>query len=127
MQYYQAKRVTLIALLVTAILTFAPVVAKAEVVTLNCFGDGSIEIIDLSAGTAIHIYNNIRNNMTDVKISDSTISYVWDIPDAWRFSFQIDRTTGRNVQTLIYTYPGNNAPTNSGRSGQCTKIPNKVI
>jgi hypothetical protein len=136
MQFDRVRRVILIALLFSAMLTFAPMPARAEVTTLQCLfpgaatASGVIFIIDLSARTAVSkgVAENtgITNNLANVAISDGAISFVRDIPGVSRVTTRIDRTNGSFVSE-VYNYPGSGMSGTSRGTGQCTKIPNKAF
>jgi hypothetical protein len=130
MGFAHINRLTLIAPFVAGMLTFAPTMARAELLTLKCAYSGSesspvIYSIDLAARTVIRRWAG-ETKMTNVAISDSTISFVWDVPRVDRWSSQIDRTTGQMV-TEIYFYPGSGRSGDQRPVGQCTKIPNKAF
>jgi hypothetical protein len=136
MQFCPVRRVIPVALVFAAMLTFAPMTARAEVITLQCLypgaanTSGAIFIIDLSARTAVlkGIAGNsdITNNLTNVAISDGTISFVRDIPGVSRVTTRIDRTSGSFI-TEVYNYAGSGMSGTSRGAGQCTKIPNKAF
>ena len=93
-----SNRLTLIAPLFAAMLTFAPTMARAEILTLRCTYPGAeaspaIYSIDLSAGTVVGRWNG-GTKMTNVAISDSTISFVSDFP-------RVDRSTSTTVAYLF--------------------------
>ena len=125
MQFYYVRRVILVALLSTAMLTLAPIMARAEILTLQCSGGNGYFTIDLSAQTVTWHGASEIQEYSNVKISDSTISFVVDHPPAYRHTTRIDRTTGMS-STQIYYYPEGGASGPSGWTSQCTKIPNKI-
>jgi hypothetical protein len=122
MQFEWMRRAALIALLFIPLLILTPMMARAESITLNCFG-GDFFVIDLTARTARELNGR---NLIDVSISDSTISFVDEIPGAMRRKIQIDRTSG-SATSEYYYYPGGGASGPAHVTGQCTKAPNKVF
>jgi hypothetical protein len=126
-------RAARIKLLFAATLTFAPTMARAEVITLECLFNGAarstgqIVVFDLSARTAVSkgIAENsgITFKLSNVAISDSAFSFVRDMPGAVRVTSKIDRTDG-SIVSEIYNYTGGGT---SRGTGQCTKIQNKAF
>jgi hypothetical protein len=121
----QVRRSILIALLFTAMLIFSPVTARAEVLTLDCYNDGSVYVIDLSARSAMgrRFAGGPPNDLTNVEITDSTISFVDDWPSVHKITVKIDRITG--MANNQYYYYGASGPAYA--SLQCKKIPNKAF
>jgi len=103
-------------------LTFAPTTARAEVITLQCWGAGNSYSIDLSAKTVKMNGNHMSLKVSNVRISDSEISFVILFnPDnpTLRSKTKIDRTTGQAEEDndmLVGVQPH--------RTGQCIKIRN---
>ncbi len=116
------RRATPVALLLTAMLTLAPMTARAEVVTLNC---GNVFVIDTSAGTIVDHQSGQNINLTNVAITDGIFSGVWD-NGAYHVDYRIDRTSG--ILTMNqYCLPGGCSSISPSASVQCTKIPNKAF
>jgi hypothetical protein len=127
MQMRRVRYISPTAMLICAMVTFAPMALRAEVITLDCFHDKSVFVIDTVGNTVEKKFPGYATaNLTDVAITDNTISFTSDFPGAFRQLFQIDRTTGTyNFQTRFY--PGNTLPAPREGSGNCTRIPNKAF
>jgi hypothetical protein len=128
MRFDHVRRVALIASLFTATLTLAPIAARAEIITLQC---SSTFVIDLAAGTAKKRANTYPSGYTDivltqVAITDSTISFVNDLVHVTRDTFHIDRITG-DYQIEFYYYPEGRVRGAPRATGHCDRIPNKVF
>lgn len=131
MNFTRTKRLALICAMSFILASAASPLARAEVLTLRCGGEnGTIYNIDLSANTASLTFITQQGaqtqNLSNVRISDSTISFVFDAPPAYRESFQIDRTSG-TLTTQFYYYPQGHVTGGRGGSSQCVKIPNKAF
>jgi hypothetical protein len=124
MQVDRIKRACLIGL-VAALSTIAAPKARAETITLSCFSGASTFVIDLSAKTGK--LNATGQAMSNLTVSENSISFVLDIPRVERTSWQIDRVTGQ-ADIRNYYYPGSpiqsQTPFNSTR---CEKIPNRAF
>jgi len=125
MGFAHIKRLTLIAPLFAAMLILAPTIARAEILTLKCFGR-IVYIIDLSAKTATGKDQGDTFSLTNVAVSDSTISFVYDRPPSFRIATTIDRTIG-SIVSENYWYPQSGINGSPRDLGQCTKIPNNVF
>ena len=123
MQFDPIKRACLIALAVALSAIVAPK-ARAETVTLSCFDGASSFVIDLSAKTGK--LNSTGQAMSNVTVSENSISFVFDIPGVERTSWQIDRVTG-HAEIRNYYYPGSPAAQTPFRSTRCEKVPNKIF
>ena len=119
------KRLILITPLFAAMSSFAATTARAEILTLECFGR-IIYTVDLSAKTATVKDLGETSSLTKVVISDSTISFVNDRPPAFRITTTIDRAIG-SIVSDNYWYPHSGINGSPRDVGQCEKIPNKAF
>ena len=61
--------------------TFAPTVAAAETVTLDC---GTVFVIDTTNNTVQLAEQGNRIDLTNVTLSDSSLSFAKDVPNVYR-------------------------------------------
>lgn len=105
------------------VLSSIPGPALAEAVTLRCRIGGPSYVIDTGSGTVQQVFQGQRTNATEVRITESSVSFVIDTPRLNHASIQIDRDT-EQYRSTIYWYPDSGfswSGTTQTDSGQCRK------
>ena len=121
------KRIVPITLLFVSTFVFAPTKARAEILTLDCTNNsGWVYVIDLSARTATIRVQGTSQDVSNVVITDSIISFVVDRRPAYRTTVRIDRVTGK-ADFQNYYYPEGHVSGTPYFTNQCRKLPNQAF